>query len=234
VVGGEYERAQSLLDAAGLNLRGVASIARYDACVPAAWRAEHCLPAARSAVVVAAGGRRLFSAFRTARATGARVGNGELDAHVRAVVARAAECIAGRDLYAWERRGGAFADFVALGRTVGLGAPSRLGLLLHPQYGPWMSIRAVVLTPLVLSPDAPQAGFDPCHGCAAPCADVCPGGALAGARFDVAACGATRRREPACALACAARRACVLGRNDQYTAAAEAHHMRAAALDNFP
>ena len=132
-----------------------------------------------------------------------------------------------RALFAFEQRGGGFADFVALGRAAGLGAPGRLGLLLHPVYGPWLSIRAVLLCALRLEPTPPLAAFDPCSGCPAPCAAACPGAALSGPRFDVAACAATRRREPGCQLRCDARRACVLGPEHAYSGEAEAHHMRA-------
>lgn len=226
-----FAGARSALDRAGLNLLGVLGVARYDAEVPAAWRADNCLPAARSAVVVAAGGRALFRAFRAAGRSTA--GSDPLDQYVRSVVDAAARPLAARALYAYERRGGSFADFVALGRAAGLGSPSRLGLLLQPEFGPWMSIRAVLLTPLALPEDAPLADFKPCHDCPAPCASACPGSALARSRFDVLRCAAVRQSEPGCALRCAARRACVIAPEHGYDEVAEAHHMRAAALDKF-
>jgi epoxyqueuosine reductase QueG len=116
---------------------------------------------------------------------------------------------------------------VALGRAAGLGAASRLGLLLHPEFGPWMSLRAVVLTPLELPESGPLTDFDPCGGCAAPCASACRGSAIADDRFDVARCAATRLREAGCRSRCDARRACVIGPEHGYAAAAEAHHMAA-------
>lgn len=217
------------LGAAGLNLLGCLSRSRYDALVPSGWQAERLLPAARSVLVVASGGRALFAAFRTSPE--ARRERDPLDAYTRRVVAAAAEGLAGpwRALFAFERRGGCFADFVALGRAAGLGAGSRLGLLLHPVYGPWLSIRALVLTPRELPETPPLADFAPCRGCPAPCAAACPGGAVAPAGFDVDTCSATRRREPACLTRCAARRACILGPQHAYAPGAEAHHMRALA-----
>jgi epoxyqueuosine reductase QueG len=177
---------------------------------------------------VAAGGRALFRAFGAAPE--ARRPGDPLDAYTRRVVGAAAERLRPScALFAFEQREGRFADFVALAAAAGLGAPSRLGLLLHPVYGPWMSIRAVLLTARPLPPSPPLRDFDPCAGCPAPCADACHGSAI-GPRFDVRACARTRRREPACALRCDARRACPVGREHAYAPEAEAHHMRHAGL----
>ena len=57
---------EAALDAAGLNLRGALSVARYDALVPGAWRTAVLLPDARAALVVGSGGRALWTALRAA------------------------------------------------------------------------------------------------------------------------------------------------------------------------
>jgi hypothetical protein len=226
------------LEAAGLGLAGVLSAAAHDARVPPAWRCAALLPGARSAVVLASGGRSLFRAFRAAPE--ARDGAADpLDRFVRrAVEGAVAALVAAGDAsaahFAFEERGGRFADFVALGLACGLGAPSRLGLLVHPRFGPWLGIRAVLLTarPLPARGGGAPPGFAPCEGCPAPCATACHGAAVApaaGGRFEVSACARTRAVEPACALRCDARRACPLGAEHAYDADAEAHHMRAAA-----
>jgi len=211
------------LRAAGFNLGGCLGVARYDGLVPSAWRASALLPETRTAVVLGAGGRAFYDAFRAAPE--GRLAADPMDAYTRRVAGEAAERLDGLALLAFELRGGCFADFVALGRAAGLGAASRLGLLLHPVFGPWMSLRALVLTPLSLPESRPLADFDPCPACAAPCAAACHGQALAGARFDPAACAATRERELACRHRCDARRACVIGPEHRYGEAAEAHHM---------
>jgi epoxyqueuosine reductase QueG len=218
-------------DGTGLNLFGVLSVERYEDEVPAAWRVGTILPAARSVVLVGAGGPALFAALE--RAPEARAEHAPFDRYTRRIAEDAAARLAGRALFAFERRGERYADFVALGRAAGLGAPSRLGLLLHPEYGPWMSLRALLLVPRMLPETAPLDGFDPCDGCPAPCALACPGGALDAGRFDIGRCADSRRREPGCALKCDARRACVIGGEHRYDVRAEEHHMRHAALDNF-
>ena len=248
---------------AGMGLLGVLAAARYDALVPAAWGSPALRPGARSALVVASGGRALFDAFSAApeaslaRPKAAQRGEAErsrtssepLDAYTVRVVEAAAGRLGGgaRALFAFEQRGGVYADFVALGQVAGLGAPSRLGLLLHPVFGPWMSIRAVLLTEREVAETGPAPGFDPCGGCPAPCVRACRGAAVPAAagvfdsarlrlaarpqalqfRFDVAACCATRVSEPGCRLRCDARRSCVIGPDRAYSPEAEAHHMRA-------
>ncbi|HEX5066045.1 MAG TPA: hypothetical protein VFY49_08020, partial [Myxococcota bacterium] len=120
-------RVAALLDAAGLDLRGALSRTGYDALVPAAWRSERLLPEARSALIVGSGGRALW---RAAEASGALAGDHPLDRHTERALAA---CVAAlgeggepaRAVFAHERRGDAYADFVALAQAAGLGAPSR-------------------------------------------------------------------------------------------------------------
>lgn len=222
------QRVGRRLDAAGLDLRGALAPREYDARVPSAWRCEVLLPGARSVLVVGSGGRALW------RAAGEGAQRGEpdpLDAHTRRVLLECAALLeAGGERvavgFAHERRGDAYADFVALGHAAGLGAPSRLGLLVHPVYGPWLSLRALLFSTLAWPPGGPLPGFDPCRGCPAPCASACHGRAIAPAGFELGRCAATRRSEPRCALRCDARHACVLGQEHAYAEPAEAHHMR--------
>ena len=159
-----------------MNLRAALPIATYDAAVPEAWRSAALLPRARTAIVVASGGRALWDALARSPEFGASAD--PLDTYTRRTTEVAAALLeppAARALFAFEQRGGAFADFVELGRLAGLGAPSRLRLLLHPLYGPWMSLRAIVLTRAdwEIGPAAPHA-FDPCRDCPAPCERVGP------------------------------------------------------------
>jgi hypothetical protein len=214
-------------EAAGLNLAGVVPIAAYDRLVPDAWRAGRLLPGAVSALVIGGGGRALHRLhLRLAP-------DAPLDDFVAGVVARGCQRLRGAGWQARafaydEAREGSYVDLVALGRRAGLGAPSRLGLLLHPEYGPWCSLRALVLTDRPL-PEPSETGFAPCDGCTAPCAEACPVAAPRAlpAGFDVRACGAQRAREGPCRSRCAARRACVYGQDHAYDEAAEEGHMAA-------
>ena len=128
----------------------------------------------------------------------------------------------------WQRRGPEFADFVTLAEACGIGVRSRLALLLHPVYGTWLSIRAILVTEQAFEPTAPLAGFAPCEGCPAPCASACRGEAVRPVGFDAAACLKTSVRDAICGASCPARRACPVGVAHAYDPAVEALHRGAA------
>lgn len=230
--------ARRLVDA-GLEPFGALDVPRYDALVPAGWHSEQVLPDARSAWVIGSGGAKF------ARAALAEGGADPIDratrrgssACVGALVEAGHRAVA---LHAFERRNaggvlahdatdeaGRYADFSALGRAAGLGAPSRLRLLVHPVFGPWLAVRSVVLTTARLPTTGPIPGFDPCRDCAAPCRDACPAGALDGGDLAWDVCRPERLRGGPCALHCGARRACVVGREHAYPDEVDAHSMRA-------
>jgi hypothetical protein len=217
---------EALLSGAGLNLTGALAPREYDALVPPAWRCAELLPEARTVLVIGSGGRALWDAVVASIPD-------PVDRHTERALADgvaqlASAGFAARAAFAHEQRGGAFADLVALGRAAGLGAPSRLGLLVHPRYGPWLSLRALLFTSLPIERHPGRPDFDPCPDCPAPCAETCHGAAVEAARFSIPRCAAARQVEPRCALRCDARHACVLGREHAYPEAAEAHHMRSA------
>ncbi len=222
------------LQASGFNIAGVLAIDQYDALVPKVWRGGILLPAARSAVLLGCGGADFFRALRDSPEWAK--GLDPADRFARRVVE------AHRD--AWIEHGWSsksflyldrrdddgesrYADFAALATACGLGVPSRLGILLHPIYGPWWAIRALLLTERALVPTAPL-DWNPCDGCPAPCAQACPSDAVVlPSGFDIRACFETRATTPACRTRCAARRACVVGRDEfAYQEEAEVHYMR--------
>lgn len=222
----------STAERSGVNVAGALSAATYDRLVPPAWRSGAVLPGARRALVLGCGGRSFGQAALRSPEMGASPD--PLDGFAARVVGElgaALERAGGRcaPLFAHERREGAYADFVALARAAGLGAPSRLGLLLHPRYGPWLSIRAILLTTTPGPTTAPLADFDPCRSCDAPCQRACPVAAPRSDGFDVRACAGHRAGSAACEGGCAARRACPVGESHRYAARIEAIHMAASA-----
>lgn len=224
----------SALEAAGLNVAAALDRSEYDALVPPAWQSQRLLPNVASVIVIGSGGTRFYWAARNAR-PGSRH---PVDEYCEALVTRAADRLeaagfATRAAYYWERRAAnpgepaVFADFVGLARAAGLGAASRLGLLLHRRYGPWFSIRALLLSergrPEGL--EAPQP-YDPCPHCSAPCVAACPGSAVSSSEaFDRNRCAQTRHESAGCATRCAARLACPEGAEHRYDIEALAHHM---------
>jgi len=216
--------AVALLERGGLGVHGAVALESYDALVPPAWRSAAVAPAARGVLVVGNGGRRLWERFEAAPER--RLARDPLDAYVRRLLEQASQGFAPRAFVGFyaDRRGGAYLPLVALAQRAGFGAPGRLGVLIHPRFGPWLAIRAVLLVPEALAPAEP-APFDPCTGCPAPCASACVGGAVGARTLDSEKCYATRLADPRCAGACAARSACVVGPEHAYSAAQLAHHM---------
>jgi epoxyqueuosine reductase len=216
-------RVVSRLADAGLSLTGSLPIAVYDALVPHAWRAARIAPAARSALVVGNAGRTLWERFEASpeRALAAD----PLDAYVRRVLDEASRLTDPRAEVAFyaDRREDVYLPIVALARRAGFGSPGRVGVLIHPVYGPWIAIRAVLLLADEVAFHEPVA-YAPCDGCPAPCVGACHGGVIGPSGVDSAACYQVRLTNPACATACDARSACVVGPEHAYTRAQIAHH----------
>lgn len=209
----------------GLDLVGVASAAAYDATVPERHRLASIAPEMRSAIVVGNGGRAFWDAFRRA---GRQWSLHPLDAFTRAAVTDALGPLpdGARLVFPFDPTP---VSFVHLAECAGLGRRSLLGVLVHPEYGPWMALRAAILLRDALPPTtAPP--FDPCPSCIErPCIAACPGGAVSATGWDVPAC-MTHRLRPIddCGDGCHARIACVYGRAHRYPPEAMAFHQRSA------
>ena len=108
-----------------------------------------------------------------------------------------------------------------IGRSLGWGAPSPLGLDINPQYGPWFAYRAVFLTQSLLPvTNAFRIRQSPCDRCVKkPCLSNCPASALrSGALPDLNACVSRRiEDQTGCGLACQSRLACPVGREWRYS-----------------
>jgi epoxyqueuosine reductase len=223
------------LDPFGLNLVGVAAVARYDAGVPPRHALGGLARAARSAIVVGNGGGALWRAFLRFRADRPEVVSlaDPLDAYVEHAVTTAVRGTLGpaalRVLYPF-RFPADPVSFQHLAACAGLGRQSRLGVLIHPTYGPWIALRAAVLVAGDVAAARPADGFDPCPGCVEQaCMRACPAGAVRTTGWDVPVCAAHRRREDdPCATRCHARFDCVIGREHRYPDDAQAYHQHRA------
>ena len=195
----------------GLNHLGVVGADRPDAVARPEVRSTVIAPGARSVVVVASGGAALWEAMISdLREHPRRFLETEhpLDAFVRRVVGRVTSgqphpwCYA-----AWDAA--LPLDFRTLAVLAGLGAPSRLGLVIHPRWGPWMGLRAACFVPFELPETGPSP--DVCGGCAAPCERACPGQAFVEGRWEVERCSSFHQVSDACSGSCASREACPVG-----------------------
>lgn len=109
--------------------------------------------------------------------------------------------------------------------------PAPIGLLMHPEAGPWHAYRAALAfaeTYPVPARPSPDHACDHCRD--RPCLSTCPAGALGPATYDVPACRAEvlgPDRGHCRTLGCAARRACPVGAAFRYSDAELAFHMAA-------
>ena len=111
--------------------------------------------------------------------------------------------------------------------------PSRLGMLIHPEYGLWhayrFALRLQTESAVRESPSASQSGIcDRCDG--KPCAAACPVDAFAGDAYNVAACTEYLRANAAAfcnRVGCIARRRCPQAIDRQYDDDHAAFHMQA-------
>lgn len=219
------ERIVAQLADAGLGLTGTLPIALYDSLVPAPWSSAQLMPGARGALVVGNAGRTLWERFVASPERA--LASDPLDAYTRRVLdaaARIAEPAAAVAFYA-DRRDSLYLPLVALARRAGFGSPGRVGVLIHPVYGPWIGVRAVLLLaePVPFREPAPYA---PCDSCPAPCASACHGSVIGATGVDAPACYQVRLTKPECALRCDARSACIVGPEHAYSAEQTAHHSR--------
>jgi len=220
----------------GLNLIGVAPVAVYDASVPEPYRLGAAARGARAAIVIGNGGGALWRhvALRPEHLSRRH----PLDDFTTEIMETVALPIAERlglhpVLRLPHRSSTPPLSFVHLAEAAGLGTRSRLGVLLHPEYGPWLALRGALLVDEAPAAARPAAGFDPCTTCRdRPCVAACPGIAISPtAGWDVPRCIAFRVGEGdanPCEDRCHARIACVYGRVHRYPDAALAHHQRRA------
>jgi len=131
----------------GLNLIGTTTPAAYDALVPA----SHRLGAeARGAIVVIGnGGGAFWSVFRDYAGAGPDTAH-PLDVFTAAILTAHAVPVAERLGLHPELRfpfepAARPLSFVHLAEAAGLGRRGLLGVLLHPEFGPWMALRGALL-----------------------------------------------------------------------------------------
>lgn len=109
--------------------------------------------------------------------------------------------------------------------------PSPMGILMHPDYGPWHAYRAALLFDAEVSIHLPHEVIHPCDQCVGrPCLNTCPVGAYTANGFDVDGCAAHLGAPDLEARphgGCSARNACPTGSAYRYGPAQQAFHKAA-------
>ena len=208
------------LERAGFTLFAPLALDDYNARVPDVWKES---PSRYAGVwIVANAGRALWPRFRASPEFSRP--DDPLDDYTRRCFEQATDAKQGFALYS-DRREGQYLPLVALAEAAGLGTPGRVGVLLHPDFGPWISLRGVLFVPEPLQTRRVEP-FDPCSDCPAPCENACHAGVVTADGVDVPACYQARLTLEDCSLRCDARAACVLAPEHAFGAEQVAHHSR--------
>lgn len=217
---------------AGFNLAAATCAERYDKSQPPERRARSVDPDCGTALVLACGGRHFWECMQRESGTIRPPAPGYHPVH-RYTEQKVSELqrflrAEGHDSKAIYPDDKQSLNFMQLAEAAGLGTVSPvICMLLHPEYGPWVSLRAALLMPGRPFGDLPDASlkesFQPCLTCHRPCLDACPvqvydgrGGA------DLEAC-ALHRHTGNCATGCEVRRACPVGADQRFGPEEERH-----------
>jgi hypothetical protein len=216
---------------AGMNLVGAVPAPTFDATQPCGRRVEEFLPGCGTVLVLGSGGKEFWSRLCD------HLGGAEpkpsifhhpVNAYTASIAGNildelGAQGCRGRAVYPDDRRS---LNFLQLAESAGFGTVSPvIGLLLHPDFGPWVSLRAALLLqgePFGSLDDRSLGdSFSPCVDCAKPCVQACPVGVHDGrGGADLRAC-ASHRHHGNCEGGCDVRRACPVGAQHRYDSAEE-------------
>lgn len=203
----------------GLNLVGVADGRPY----------QHILPDCQTAIVFANGGRDLWTHFledlranpshltETAHPLDDFIGRWiqSVDPNPDST-RRWIQCAEESDV---------FIDFRPLAVSAGLGTPSLLGLVIHPEYGLWVSMRAVLLSTAVFEATPMNTNPSPCAQCVEkPCISACPGKAVTISGWSVQQCATFHGESTLCATQCHSRQSCPVGVRHRHSDLQHTYH----------
>lgn len=221
----------------GFNLLGTTAISAYEALVPPQYHVSSLLPRATTLIVIGNGGGDFWRGFRAhcdAHPDYLQERAHPLDDYTVATIEAVLTPIllesdaVYRYVYPfrfWTEP----VSFMHLAQAAGLAGPSILGVTIHPEYGPWMALRAAVLLDHEVYAPPPAAGFDPCPTCTErACINACPASAIRPATgWDIPSCVQHRLQvETDCLDSCQARYDCVYGRKYRYPLDELQYHQR--------
>ncbi len=208
---------QRTADTAGLNLFGLVDAARFDACQPRERRARALRPRCGTLLVLGTGGRVFWQRYAQRGGVAAEAGESAASRLVSSGMRGVVDVLALRRVPAHPiLAGDPRIAFARLAEAAGFGTISPVsGLLVHPEYGPWIAVRGAILVdgmPFGSVADASITDrFQPCCTCNRPCVSACPAHVHDGAgNQDVARC-ASHRHAGNCEPACGSRAACPVG-----------------------
>ncbi|MCU0832085.1 MAG: hypothetical protein MUC58_11345 [Rhizobiaceae bacterium] len=181
----------------------------------------------RSGVLVGHLGGGFWPVFRAWHAMHPGIAD-PLDTWSKLVIGAAADAVCGRAVYPSDTPYQPFQRWAMRAEGLKVGP---LGLLMHPEAGPWHAYRGAILFEQSFDFDEHRPVAHPCDTCAAkPCLSVCPVNAVSLVVLDVQACRAqlaSPQGEPCMTGGCLARNACPVGAAYRYSAEQQAFHQKA-------
>jgi hypothetical protein len=202
----------------GLNLFGLVDAKRFDACQPRDQRTDAVQSDCGTILVLGTAGRSAWLGYQQ---HGQQIPQSMTDDGVdELAVAGATSVVADLSQHGVH---GQLVDarrprlnFGQLAEAAGFGIVSPVsGLLLHPDFGPWVRVRAAVLLPGQPFGKITDASitdrFRPCCNCLKPCITACPSSVHDGlGNTDRGRCADSRHRG-GCETGCHSRMACPIG-----------------------
>jgi hypothetical protein len=169
--------AQRHAAALGLNLFGLVDAERFDRCQPKDQRVRPRWPQCGTVLVVGSGGQEFWRQWT--QICGGQATPTAPQQFASRCVKEIAACFRQKPLpFEVVEPTGPCPNLLRLGEAAGLGTVSPVsGLLLHPDYGPWVTLRAALMFAGHPFGPVPEANlverFQPCCGCRQPCATGC-------------------------------------------------------------
>ncbi len=221
-----WHQAKHYLQESGFNIVVRVKADHYDGIVPGHKRASALLTPAVSIILVGFAGNKFwphFQAFLRDNPKFSEEDENLIDNYTRlkfdVLMRKIVE--GGRLVFkcAYSFGEGAFdLDFSILGMLGGLGVPSLLGILLHPEYGTWISLRGAIITNVAFDDyEKPLANFNPCPSCVKPCIEKCPVGSISISGWDCESCTGFRLCSEVCSKSCVSRNSCLYGARNRYS-----------------
>ena len=117
-----------------------------------------------------------------------------------------------------------FVDMRPLAQQAGIGNHSHMGMLIHPEYGLWLGIRAILLTTEYIEPTTVTIQ-SPCGTCIEkPCISSCIGNAVLQSGWDVQRCAQAHLSSTKCHHRCASRLSCPVGITHRHSLIQHQYH----------
>ncbi|HWP47872.1 MAG TPA: hypothetical protein VNM22_11975 [Candidatus Limnocylindrales bacterium] len=213
------DKLKRFYDNIGFNLLGMASAEEYDTkAPPQAPRIRQLFPEARTVLIIGNGGSTFWQHYKNFLQKNPDFEQGRkdpFDDYTILVLAEGEKLLreAGfktKTVYPFVREK-VWLSFQQMAVLAGLGKVGKHGVLIHPEYGPWVSFRGAFLTDIPFNFEIPDRNFDPCKDCPAPCITVCPGRAVTDSGFNLSQCLETKLTHPICQQTCLSRFHCVYG-----------------------